>query len=149
APPSRSGMWNAAPAWCRTTIPTRSSTRRIAIDTSWWQGANIGASRLSIERGQAMPFSTRYVFVVSMDVDPAKETLFNEVYDTEHVPFLKQVPGVREVTRMQGEPFTHQVSGEAIAKKHEAARYTAIYEIDSPDVLMRPEWRVQGEKGRW
>jgi hypothetical protein len=96
-----------------------------------------------------MSFSTGYVFVVSMDVDPAKEALFNEVYDTEHVPFLKQVPGVRGVTRMQGEPFTHQVGGEAIAKKHEAARYTAIYEIDSPDVLMSPEWRVQGEKGRW
>ena len=96
-----------------------------------------------------MPFSTRYVFVVSMDVDPAKEALFNEVYDTEHVPFLKQVPGVHAVTRMQGEAFTHQVGGEAVAKKHEAARYTAIYEIDSPDVLMSPEWRVQGEKGRW
>src|SRR5215475_1329179 len=62
---------------------------------------------------------------------------------------LKQVPGVRAVTRMQGEPFTHQVGGEAIAKKHEAARYTAIYEIDGPDVLMSSEWRVQGEKGRW
>lgn len=56
---------------------------------------------------------------------------------------------MRAVTRMQGEPFRHQVGGEAIAKKHEAARYTAIYEIDSPDVLMSPEWRVQGEKGRW
>ena len=31
-----------------------------------------------------MPFSTRYVFVVSMD----EEALFNEVYDTEHVPLL-------------------------------------------------------------
>jgi hypothetical protein len=69
-----------------------------------------------------MPFSTRYVFVVSMDVEPAKEAHFNEVYDTEHVPFLNQVPGVRAVTRMQGERFTHQVAGEAIAKKHEAVR---------------------------
>jgi len=34
--------------------------------------------------------------------------------------------------------FTHQVGGEAIAKKHEAARYTAICEIDSPGVLMSP-----------
>jgi hypothetical protein len=93
-----------------------------------------------------MPFSTRYVFVVSMDVDPAKEALFNEVYDIEHVPFLKQVPVVCAVTRMQGEPFRHQVGGEAIAKRHEAARYTTIYEIDSPDVPMSPEWRVLGER---
>ncbi len=31
-----------------------------------------------------MPFTTRYYFTVSMDVDPDKEALFNEVYDTEH-----------------------------------------------------------------
>ena len=37
----------------------------------------------------------------------------------------------------------------SVAKKHEAARYTAIYEIDSPDVPMSREWRVQAEKGRW
>lgn len=96
-----------------------------------------------------MSFSTPYVFVVSMDVDPAKEALFNEVYDTEHVPYLSKVPGVRAVTRMQGEPFTHQVGGQPVAKQHEAARYTAIYEIDSPAVLTSAEWRMQGEKGRW
>ena len=36
----------------------------------------------------------RYLFVVSMDVAEDKEALFNEVYDTEHVPYLKSVPGV-------------------------------------------------------
>ena len=76
-----------------------------------------------------------------MSIQPRKRSSTRS-YDTEHVPFLKQVP-------MQGEPFRHQIGGEAIAKKHEAARYTAIYEIDSPDVLMSPEWRVQGEKGGW
>ena len=33
-----------------------------------------------------MPIGTRYVFIASMDVDPEKEDLFNEVYDTEHAP---------------------------------------------------------------
>ena len=33
-----------------------------------------------------MPFKAKYIFVASMDVDPNKEDLFNEVYDTEHVP---------------------------------------------------------------
>ena len=52
-----------------------------------------------------MPFSTSYVFVsyvfvVSMDVDPDKEALFNEVYDTEHVPLILSVPGVRAATRL-------------------------------------------------
>ncbi len=50
-----------------------------------------------------MPFSTKYVFVVSMDVDSDKEALFNEVYDTEHVPLILSVPGVRAATRLVGE----------------------------------------------
>ena len=31
---------------------------------------------------------SKYLFVASMDVDPAKEALFNEVYNTEHCPEL-------------------------------------------------------------
>ena len=53
-----------------------------------------------------MPINSKYLFVASMDVDPDKEALFNEVYDTEHIPNLLKVPGVRAVTRTQGEPFT-------------------------------------------
>ena len=52
-----------------------------------------------------MPIQSRYVFVASMDVDPDKEDIFNEVYDTEHVPNLLKVPGVRAVTRLKGEAF--------------------------------------------
>ena len=44
-----------------------------------------------------MPFKTRYVFIVSMDVAPDKEALFNEVYDEEHVPYLMEVPIVGEL----------------------------------------------------
>lgn len=96
-----------------------------------------------------MPFSTKYVFVVSMDVDADKEGLFNEVYDTEHVPLISQVPGVRAATRIVGEDFTMQLGGEAITKAHERARYTAIYEIDSPAVLLSAEWAKAAEQGRW
>ena len=46
-----------------------------------------------------MPFESNYVFVVGMDVDPDKEDLFNEVYDTEHIPDLLKVPGVVSVSR--------------------------------------------------
>ena len=41
-----------------------------------------------------MPIATKYLFIVSMDVTKEKEALFNEVYDTEHVPLLLKVPGV-------------------------------------------------------
>jgi len=39
-----------------------------------------------------MPISTKYLFVVRMDVDPDKEALFNEVYDSEHVPNILRFP---------------------------------------------------------
>jgi hypothetical protein len=96
-----------------------------------------------------MPISSKYLFVVSMDVDPGKEALFNEVYDTEHIPNLLKVPGVRAVTRMAGEPFVVSIGGEEKKVAHEGARYSAMYEIDSPDVLISPEWAKAVEDGRW
>jgi hypothetical protein len=32
---------------------------------------------------------------------------------------------------------------------HEGARYSTVYEIDSPHVLVSPEWAKAGEAGRW
>jgi len=80
-----------------------------------------------------MAVTSKYIFVVSMDVDPDKEALFNEVYDTEHVPALRTVP----------------IGGETRKLNHDAPRYTAIYEIDGPHVLTSPEWAKAGEVGRW
>ena len=59
-----------------------------------------------------MPINSKYLFVVSMDVDADKEALFNEVYDTEHVPNLLKVPGVRAAARVEGEPFVVSIGGE-------------------------------------
>jgi hypothetical protein len=96
-----------------------------------------------------MPVKSKYVFVVSMDVDKDKEALFNEVYDTEHVPLLSKVPGVLGVTRIKGQAFAFNLAGERVNKEHEGATYTAIYEIESPAVLLSPEWSKAGEQGRW
>ncbi|MBO0741712.1 MAG: hypothetical protein J2P51_09825 [Hyphomicrobiaceae bacterium] len=96
-----------------------------------------------------MPISTKYLFVVRMDVDAEKEALFNEVYDGEHVPNILKVPGVRSATRFVGEPFTMSIGGVVTKKQHEGPRYTAIYEIDSPEVLLSPQWTKQAELGRW
>ena len=59
-----------------------------------------------------MPIKSKYLFVASMDVDPDKEALFHEVYDTEHVPNLLKVPGVHAVTRLEGEPFAVSIGGQ-------------------------------------
>jgi len=96
-----------------------------------------------------MPISSKYLFVVSMDVDAEKEDLFNEVYDSEHIPNLLKVPGVRAAARMTGEPFTMSIGGAEKALAHEGARYTALYEIDGPHVLVSPQWAKATEAGRW
>jgi hypothetical protein len=96
-----------------------------------------------------MPIKSKYLFVVSMDVDADKEALFNEVYDTEHVPLLLKVSGVQGISRVQGEPFTMSLGGEERRVAHDGPRYTAIYEIDSPQVLVSREWAKAVEEGRW
>ena len=96
-----------------------------------------------------MPIATRYLFVVSMDVDPAHEDLFNEVYNTEHIPFLLEVPGVRGAQRSVSSAFKVSIGGEIKDEAASSPKHTALYELDSPDVLTSPEWMAAVEKGRW
>jgi hypothetical protein len=96
-----------------------------------------------------MPIQAKYLFVASMDVDADKEALFNEVYDTEHVPMLSKVPGVYAVSRMEGEPFVLNIGGEERKIVYDGPRYHAMYEIDSPKVLTSREWAEASEAGRW
>jgi hypothetical protein len=93
--------------------------------------------------------ATRYVLIASMDVTPEAESLFNEIYDTEHVPNLLQVPGVRSVTRMKGEPARFAIGGSMRELPAPSPVYTAIYEIDDPQVLESPQWAEAVERGRW
>jgi hypothetical protein len=97
-----------------------------------------------------MPIGTKYVFIVSMDVTKEKEALFNEVYDKEHIPELLKVPGVRSVTRMKTEKAAVSIGGEKKPLTGEGhASYVALYEIDSPDVLVSEGWAKAVEVGRW
>ena len=97
-----------------------------------------------------MPIQTKYVFIASMDVEPDKETLFNEVYDTEHLPMLLQVPGVIAVTRLVTQPLVLSMGGEEkIIVIEGEPKHSAIYEIEGPDVLVSAAWSEAIEKGRW
>ena len=62
------------------------------------------AHPLGRQRKIACQSPRKYLFVASMDVDPDKEDLFNEVYDTEHIPNLLKVPGVHAVTASRANP---------------------------------------------
>lgn len=94
--------------------------------------------------------STRYLFTASMDVDPEKEALFNEVYDTEHVPLLLKVPGVLAVTRTTLAPLKISMGGEVKTIVAEGEpKYSAHYELESAEVLTSAAWAEAIEHGRW
>jgi hypothetical protein len=97
-----------------------------------------------------MPIQTRYLFSAAMDVEPGKEALFNEVYDKEHVPLILSVPGVISAARFKSQPVTMILGGErrTIVMDNEP-RYNALYELESPEVLLSPAWAKVVDQGRW
>lgn len=97
-----------------------------------------------------MTIQTRYVFSAAMDVDPATDALFNEVYDTEHVPLILKVPGVVAAARFKKQELTMMLGGEKKTFVFEAEpAYNAFYELESPDVLLTDAWAKAVEHGRW
>src|SRR5262249_27598792 len=80
--------------------------------------------------------TTHALYLVRMDVGHDHEAVFNEVYDKEHVPNLRGVPGVRRASRYRQPSATEP-------------RYMAAYELDSAAVLQTPAWKAAGEAGRW
>ena len=97
-----------------------------------------------------MAEKSKYLFIASMDVDPAKEALFNEVYDFEHCPELSKVPGVGPITRFEQPAFSVLIGGQRQSVEVQTdPRFHAMYELDSPDVLTSAAWGEAVERGRW
>jgi hypothetical protein len=93
----------------------------------------------------------------SMDVDPDKEAIFNEVYDTEHVPYLFKVPGeatnryldlsvikyfVRMVPRLAAQRNT--ISFESALKRKAGALCLRVSGGDLRSSGQRPQMLVVG-----
>ena len=78
----------------------------------------------------------QYLYTAAMSISADRESLFNEVYDEEHSPALKAVPGVLDVRRFR------RIDPPGI-------RYLAVYEIASPDVPSSQDWLAARDVGRW
>jgi hypothetical protein len=76
------------------------------------------------------------LFLSRMDVAHDRESLFNEVYDTEHLPLIRAAPGVVRALR-----YRNTTPSEP--------RYLAAYELTSTAVAQSPAWKAAGEAGRW
>ena len=96
-----------------------------------------------------MPITGKWIFTASMDVDPDKEALFNEVYDTEHIPHLRKVPGVVSATRFKLDTLRVTMGGETKTVEPRVPRYACILELASPDVLTSPAFAQAVDAGRW
>jgi len=117
--------WKAAGelgVWA-TEIRPRTMNRHLA--TYEWVGSS-----------EKLTFRTPYIFWVLMDVEPHKEALFNELYDTEHVPLLLKLPGCVNVVR-----YRTDAPG--------LPRYLAAYEVERPDLPMSKTWNDTSDIGRW
>jgi hypothetical protein len=97
-----------------------------------------------------MPARAKFLFIVSMDVQPDKEAVFNEVYDTEHLPLVLKVPGVLSGRRCRTVPLTMFIAGakQTLAAEGEP-KYSAIYELESAEVLVSEAWAKAVDAGRW
>jgi hypothetical protein len=80
-----------------------------------------------------------YAYVVQMDIPAELEDDFNRIYDTEHVPLILKVPGVRSCVRYRLENST----------KDGMPSYLAVYEMDAPDVHNSPAFRAASDTGEW
>ena len=97
-----------------------------------------------------MNSNARYIFIASMDVAADKEALFNEVYDSEHIPAILKVPGVLAAQRCELAPLSMSIGGElkTIVAEGEP-RFSAIYYLESEQVLTSEAWAQAVEAGRW
>ena len=97
-----------------------------------------------------MAGKAKYLMIASMDVDAEHEAVFNEVYDKEHIPYLSQVAGVLSISRYERQELVMNIGGERKTIRIEnEPKYTALYELESPDVLTSEAWDKAVEKGRW
>jgi len=97
-----------------------------------------------------MTLSSRFLFSAAMDVTPDRETLFHEVYDTEHIPLILKVPGVISAARFEIQPFSMILGGERKTMDPQGApRFHALYELESPEVLLSEGFARAVDQGRW
>ena len=80
-----------------------------------------------------------YLYVVQMDIPAELEPEFNRIYDTDHVPTILKVPGVRSCRRYRLEHSTNEGM----------PRYLAIYEVDTAEIINSPAWQEASDLGEW
>jgi len=82
---------------------------------------------------------SKYVYIAQVSITPDKEKEFNELYDSEHLPYVLEVPGVLSGRRFKLE----------WADTDQMPQYLAIYELDDPMLPKSQAWITAADKGAW
>jgi hypothetical protein len=82
---------------------------------------------------------SKYIYIAQVSIAPEKEKAFNELYDSEHLPYVLEVPGVLSGRRFKLE----------WADTDEMPQYLAIYELDDPNLPKTDAWKIAADKGAW
>src|SRR5690349_12085211 len=83
------------------------------------QGAAVGTAR---------PVAPGAILLALSDPPPGQEDAFNDWYGGEHAPARLTVPGIFNARRY-------------VAVEPDGPRYMAIYDLETPETLQRPEYR--------
>ncbi|MGQ0751330.1 MAG: hypothetical protein ACT4PS_12410 [Betaproteobacteria bacterium] len=83
--------------------------------------------------------AARYFYMVTFEIAPEDEALFNEIYDTEHIPNLLRVEGVLGIVRFKD--AAPNAAGWLV--------YSALYLLTRPDLPDTPQWKTASDIGRW
>lgn len=80
-----------------------------------------------------------FFYLVTFEIAPEDESLFNEIYDTEHVPNILRVDGVLGCMRFR----------DAAPNDSGWLVYSTLYLLARPDLPETPAWKAASDTGRW
>lgn len=80
-----------------------------------------------------------YIFFILLGVPATIEARFNTVYDTDHLPHMVRIPGVRDCTRYKLE----------WSDNADMLAYLALYHIDDPELPRSDTWKKHAAMGQW
>lgn len=80
-----------------------------------------------------------FIFFILLSIPAEHDAKFNEIYDTDHLPCMVSIPGVRDAARYKLE----------WSDNTDMQTYLALYHIDDPELPRSDVWAKHGAMGRW
>lgn len=83
--------------------------------------------------------SDNFIFFVLMSIPAEHEARFNEIYDTDHLPIMVSIPGVKDAARYRLE----------WSDNADMQRYLCMYHLDDPELPRADVWAKHAAMGLW